>query len=190
MVQLSQTIRLKQAQTLAVFERNTYAPATYTVPLLIEGGALFSSVWVQNMSVGASLTVRYFETTTGNIGEERVDIATHVVITPSLVTIPYGFTDRLTVTPFHNKVVAEIILTGGSAYFGVYVTVVAQATGNETFAGVKFSSDYDAITAEYPNQTTEIYKARTGGASGTVNETITVVYTDSSKEFLLSAVRS
>lgn len=44
----------------------------------------------------------------------------------------------------------------------------------------------DAITALYPNSTTEIFQYRVGGSSGTILRTVTVVYTDTSKNDLLS----
>lgn len=46
----------------------------------------------------------------------------------------------------------------------------------------------DAITATYPNSTTEIYSYRQGGVSGTVLATVTVVYTNASKADILSVV--
>lgn len=48
--------------------------------------------------------------------------------------------------------------------------------------------DADAITAAYPNATTEVYSYRQGGASGTVLATVTVVYTNASKADLASVV--
>lgn len=50
--------------------------------------------------------------------------------------------------------------------------------------------EYDAITATYPDSTTEVYKYRTGGSSGTVVSTVTVTYSDSTKEELSSVVKS
>jgi hypothetical protein len=55
---------------------------------------------------------------------------------------------------------------------------------------IKFSVEFDTITAQYPSAVTEVYQARLGGVAAVVLETITVVYTDSTKEFLLSAVRA
>ena len=46
----------------------------------------------------------------------------------------------------------------------------------------------NAITGEYPDSVTEIYKYRQGGIAGTVLKTITVVYIDSTKELIQSVV--
>jgi hypothetical protein len=48
----------------------------------------------------------------------------------------------------------------------------------------------DAFTVTYPNATTEIYAFRSGGTSGTVIQTVTIIYTDSTKMNLLSGVVS
>lgn len=53
-----------------------------------------------------------------------------------------------------------------------------------------FTKKFDAITAEYPSDTQEIYKSRVGGISGEVQETVTIVYTDSTKNLIASVVRT
>lgn len=130
---LQSALRLATAQTNNIFKRDVWAPGLYQVPLIIAGNSLFSSVWAKSMAVGASIKVRYFETTSGNIGEERVDIFEHAELTPALLNPQYGYTTQGTVTPFHNKPVLEVEVTGGACEFGVYATVV------DTFA-----SDLDA----------------------------------------------
>jgi hypothetical protein len=49
---------------------------------------------------------------------------------------------------------------------------------------------YDAITVEYPDTTTEVFKYRSGGAGGTIQATITVTYTDTTKDDISSVVRT
>lgn len=49
---------------------------------------------------------------------------------------------------------------------------------------------HDYISAAYPNGTTEVYTFRIGGASGTVVMTLTVVYTDSSKDAISTVTRA
>ena len=48
----------------------------------------------------------------------------------------------------------------------------------------------DAVTAEYPSSSVEVYKFRTGGVGGSILMTITVTYTDSTKQDLVSAVKT
>lgn len=52
------------------------------------------------------------------------------------------------------------------------------------------SQAYDAITMTEPSPEVEVYAYRTGGDSGTIVMTVTVTYTDASKETLVSVVWS
>lgn len=49
---------------------------------------------------------------------------------------------------------------------------------------------HDYIAATYPQGDTEVYTYKSGGASGTVVATITVVYTDATKEVLSSVTKA
>jgi len=50
--------------------------------------------------------------------------------------------------------------------------------------------DYDYIAATYPNSTTEVYTYKSGGSSGTTVGTVTVTYSNSSKETLTSVEKT
>lgn len=50
--------------------------------------------------------------------------------------------------------------------------------------------DYDYIGATYPTASQEVYTYKTGGVSGTTVGTITINYTDSTKNVLSSVVKS
>jgi len=52
-----------------------------------------------------------------------------------------------------------------------------------------FTDPYDSITATYPSATQEVYQSRLGGITGTVQQTVTVNYTDSTKNFILNVAR-
>lgn len=58
--------------------------------------------------------------------------------------------------------------------------------GGGMLAGVTF----DAVVASYPNSVTEVFQFKTGGVGGTLAATITVVYTDSTKAFISTAVKT
>lgn len=53
-----------------------------------------------------------------------------------------------------------------------------------------FTIPFDTITATYPTSTQEVYKSRVGGIVGIVQQTLTVNYTDATKNFLMNVVRS
>lgn len=49
---------------------------------------------------------------------------------------------------------------------------------------------HDAITETYPSATQEVYSFRQGGIGGTVVQTLTINYTDATKENLLNVFRT
>lgn len=53
-----------------------------------------------------------------------------------------------------------------------------------------FTKRFDAITATYPSSTQEVYESRNGGIAGTILETVTVNYTDSTKNLILNVART
>lgn len=50
--------------------------------------------------------------------------------------------------------------------------------------------NFDYIAATYPTSSSEVYTYKNGGSGGTTVATITVVYTDSTKETLSSVTKS
>lgn len=52
------------------------------------------------------------------------------------------------------------------------------------------TSSYDYVGVAYPDSTTETYTFKTGGSSGTTVNTVTVVYTTSSKANISSVTRT
>lgn len=66
------------------------------------------------------------------------------------------------------------------------VTNVASASSS---VGL-FTLPYDAITVTYPSATQEVYESHTGGIAGPVVQTVTVNYTDATKQSLQDAERS
>ena len=53
-----------------------------------------------------------------------------------------------------------------------------------------YTIPFDYVGVTYPNATTEVYTTRIGGSGGSIQEVITVVYTDSTKANLLSVARA
>lgn len=48
----------------------------------------------------------------------------------------------------------------------------------------------DSIVASYPSSTVEVYAFKTGGVSGTTLMTLTVTYTNSTKELISTVVKT
>ena len=49
---------------------------------------------------------------------------------------------------------------------------------------------FDSIQVTYPNATTEVFEYYEGGLAGTLNATVTVTYTDATKEDVSTVVRT
>lgn len=49
---------------------------------------------------------------------------------------------------------------------------------------------FDYLSAAYPNAITEVYTYKLGGPSGTLQATVTVTYTDSTKNFVSSVYKT
>lgn len=56
--------------------------------------------------------------------------------------------------------------------------------------GLLAGISYDYVSASYPSATQEIYVFKTGGSSGTTVATVTINYTDSTKDNLSSVVKT
>lgn len=118
---------LKTAETGKILPLDTYVPDTYLVPIQSAGNSLLSSLLVLSLASGASVTVNYFQTTSANEQEERTIMVGHQPITAASVSA-----DQILITRIHNKVYAEIIVTGGPCRLGVFGTVVSSfATDTE-----------------------------------------------------------
>jgi len=144
--------RMKTFDTLAPFELDTRAPGTYSEQLLIEGNSLLSTLFVESCDPGASILVSYWDSTTGTeVGEE------YHLIDHKILTEPGS--DRITVTRIHNKPNIRVVVSGGNARFGIYITVVSS-----------FASDLDAAL-QFENE--EINILRDKGMPITAYETTT-----------------
>lgn len=70
-------------------------------------------------------------------------------------------------------------------------TASVTAEGRLNVASIAiFTKPYDAITVTYPLATQEVYQSRVGGIAGVVQETVTINYTDSTKNFITNVART
>lgn len=123
---VSELLKLRHYQAVAAFELEARGPGIYREPLWAEGQAILSTVFVQALSPGASVSVRYVDKSLGEAFNEQMDLGGHETITEALSS------NKTLITRFHNQptVVAEV--TGGSATFGVFVSMV-DATADSDF---------------------------------------------------------
>lgn len=62
-----------------------------------------------------------------------------------------------------------------------FVKVIGDVTGG---GGLLAGVIYDFVSATYPDAVTEIYSFKSGGSGGTLTATVTVIYTDSTKDLI------
>lgn len=65
------------------------------------------------------------------------------------------------------------------------VAVRVYSVGGDLLTGV----EWDAISVAYPNTVTEVFSYYSGGLAGTLVATVTVVYTNSSKDNISTVER-
>jgi hypothetical protein len=85
------------------------------------GNSLLSTVFVQDLDLGATVKVNYFDSGPGG-GQgpgERIDLEGHSLIN----TAPKS--ERRIITRISNKPKIEIVVTGGEAILGVHIAVVS-----------------------------------------------------------------
>jgi len=131
-------IKLRPYQAVAALELSERQAGTYREHLWAEGQAILSTVFVQSITAGARLRVRYLDQSLGEAFHEAMELGGHEVITSSLTS------NKTLITRFHNQptVVCEVI--GGSATFGVFISMV-DATADADFGFGKTLTFCDAV---------------------------------------------
>jgi hypothetical protein len=66
---------------------------------------------------------------------------------------------------------------------------LVQHVNVDNIAGISLP-EYDYFAVTYPLTTQEVYVFKTGGAGGTTVATVTLNYTDATKEFLLNGAKT
>jgi len=77
----------------------------------------------------------------------------------------------------------SIVIVKANPSTGAMVT-----EGSTNISNTLITVPFDYIGATYPDTSTEVYTYKTGGSSGTVVGTITVVYSDAGTKQIISSV--
>lgn len=129
MVELAgEIINLSLYETLAIVPMRTFSAGTYTQRLHTQGNSILSSLFIDTIDPATTVQVNYYDSGAGSEDGERYDLASHDPQSGASFS-----PNRILITKLHDKPVVEIIVTGGDARIGLYVTVVAS-----------FASDLDS----------------------------------------------
>ncbi len=115
-------IRMELYETRPVVPLAFYPAGVIELKLFPQGNSLLSTLFVKS-SAGATVTVGYYEATTGEDAGEEYLLESHV-------TPLDGFADKIIVNKIHNKPRIKVTITGAGAELGVYVTVVSSFAGD------------------------------------------------------------
>jgi len=105
-------------ETKTIFDLKSYSSGVHSQIISVYGNSFVSSVFVLSIDPDTSVQVNYFDTTLGYAYSERYDIGSHDVLDNSY----NGKTQRELFCLIHNKVVCEIVVSGGNAILGVSAT--------------------------------------------------------------------
>lgn len=131
--------RLKTFDTVTPLSLENRTSGTYDVEFFIEGNSILSTIFVESIDPGATILASYWDSTIGTEVGEEFPLVEHRPMTEA-------GNDRLTVTRIHNKPNLRVVVSGGSARFGVYITVVSS-----------FASDLDSAL-QYENEDVQILR--------------------------------
>lgn len=134
-------VQIKEFQTQELFPLREVSPGTYHIPLQIEGNSLLSSLLVTDVAVGATVTVNYFQTTTGEEYAERSPLVSHTTKFAGSQAA-----DTIIVARVHLKPVCEIVISGGNATFGLMVTMVSAFASD--IESCLFKDQYSVVGGE------------------------------------------
>lgn len=84
----------------------------------------------------------------------------------------------------------EALVTIGIANSAEYLRSYNGALEVTNITGGLVTTQYDYISVTYPTTTQEIYSFYLGGSGGTLVSTVTVNYTDTTKNFILNVART
>lgn len=136
-------LRLNQFQTSIALPLELRVSDTYSRRLVLSGNSLLSTLYVTSIDPGATVQVTYWEYTTGEQTGERRDIKEHPLIDAanfSTVT-PHV----LIVAPFHREPQLEVIVTGGSATFSVYLTCLTSFASAQDNSLILDGTTFDPV---------------------------------------------
>lgn len=120
-------IRLRQNETVATFALTSRPAGTYYQDLVADGNAIVSTLFVDEIDPGASVSVTFEDI---GLSEKNFDVTflgNHEVINTAPAI------SKTSVTRFHNKPRIKVVVTGGSAVFGLWATLKSEAVSDIQF---------------------------------------------------------
>ncbi len=114
---MADLFKLRRNETVAITELATRGPGTYVQPLWAEGNALVSTLFVEALDPGASISVSFEDQGMSDLAQDVVPLGGHEVITAPLRA------SKTSVTRFHNRPRIRTVVSGGRVTWGQWLTL-------------------------------------------------------------------
>ena len=111
-------LRLGQFESKAIVVLETRPVGVYIQKMAVAGNSILSTVFVESLGAGGSVSVEYFDYGVGSDAGEIVTLNSHATVSTSVTS------NRILVTNFHDKPYIQMTVTGASVRFGIYASVV------------------------------------------------------------------
>ena len=139
-------IRLRQNETVAIYELGQRQPGTYYQNLIADGNAIVSTLYVDQLDPGATVRVTFEDIGLSEKPGDMITLGSHEIMdTP-------GSVSKTSITRFHNRPRVKIVVAGGSVTFGHWVTLKSEAISDIQFGLGKTS----VFTGQAPDTGTAV----------------------------------
>lgn len=143
---MSSLITLTKNDTTAVYSLAQRGPGTYYQDLWAQDNAILSSVYVDSLDPGASITVTFIDVGLSGRPLDATDLVSHGTITAA------GSVNKKNVSGFHNGPRVKTVIAGGNVTYGHWVTLKSESL-QAVAAGGGGSSEQPGITTVYTGTT-------------------------------------
>jgi hypothetical protein len=109
--------KLRVNETVAIYDLAPRGPGTYVLPLWAEGNALVSTLFVEALDPGASISVTFDDQGMSDNPADSVALGGHETITTPLKA------SKTAITRFHSRPTIKTIVTGGRVTWGQWLTL-------------------------------------------------------------------
>ena len=110
------TVQLNEYSTQCALAPISRPPGVYNVLTRVIADGVVSSLFVKHVDPGATLSIEYWEATTGHSDGEHVSLGSHPLVDD---TTPLLYTNKKCFSKLHSNLRIEATVTGGNVTFGI-----------------------------------------------------------------------
>lgn len=145
---MSPVIRLRQNETVAIYELASRPTGTYYQNLVADGNAIVSTLYVDSVDPGATVRVTFEDIGLSEKPGDMITLGSHEIMTEA------GSVSKTSITRFHNRPRVKVVVSGGNVTFGHWVTLKTEAISDIQF-GLGKTTVFTGTTPTTGNVTIE-----------------------------------